>query len=540
MYNTYMVWYLRNNLPFLFLTVGVMAYILYFSLFSILRYEKFYAHYFDLGIMHQTVYNSYQGIKIGDLSRILEHTDPQSGTEQVKRMAVHNDIFLVFLAPFYFIHDGPATLLVIQSIVVGLGAYFVFLIAQLVFREIKYAHVLALLLAYGYLLYPPLEKANNFDFHAVTLATTFLLAMYYFWLKKQPIVSLVFAVISMLTKEQVGLTVAFFGAYTFFHASHYSFPLTRLIKNYIFHRSAFQNGIAFLYKKEHRFGIILIISGIFWVLFSLNVIIPYFRGGEHFGSKYFTYLKDTPWKIVPIVFRLESARYISLLLIPVGLVSLFAPLPLLIATPEIAMNLLSINSNMRNIYFHYDSVITPFVFISAIYGVHFLLTSKFEKTQTFIRTMTNCFGLSKKKMKYTSLITQNPERSLIVFLATAIAASSLYMSPLPWGHHRDIFPWQAYPEKYADVQLWKLFLKDDSVKVSATGHLAPHFASRRYFYNFAEGYNKADYVVIDRFEIARGFQTELKYDEYQHILRDFRFVKIYDVHGIEVFKRLLF
>ena len=78
------------------------------------------------------------------------------------------------------------------------------------------------------------------------------------------------------------------------------------------------------------------------------------------------------------------------------------------------------------------------------------------------------------------------------------------------------------------------------MKVSATGHLAPHFASRRYFYNFAEGYNKADYVVIDRFEINRGFQTELKYDEYQHILRDFRFVKIYDVHGIEVFKRLLF
>jgi len=129
---------------------------------------------------------------------------------------------------------------------------------------------------------------------------------------------------------------------------------------------------------------------------------------------------------------------------------------------------------------------------------------------------------------------------LIVFLATAIAVSSLYMSPLPWGHHRDIFPWQAYPEKYADVQLWKLFLKDDSAKVSATGHLAPHFASRRYFYNFAEGYNKADYVVIDRFEIARGYQTELSQSEYQRILRDYRYIKVYDVHGIEVFKRLSF
>lgn len=516
MYNTHMVSYLRDNLPFAFLTIGVMAYILYFSLFSILRYEKFYAHYFDLGIMHQTVYNSYQGIKTGDFSRILEHTDPQSGTEQVKRMAVHNDVFLVFLAPFYFIHDGPATLLVIQSVVVGLGAYFVFLIAQLVLKKIKYSQVLSLLLAYGYLLYPPLQKANNFDFHAVTLATTFLLAMYYFWLKKQPVVSFIFAVMSMLTKEQVGLSIAFFGAYTFYHSRSSTFSFFEHLKKYIFHRSSFQNCIAFLHKKEHRFGIILVISGIFWVLFSLNVIIPYFRGSEHFGSKYFTYLRDTPWKIFPVLFRLESARYLSLLLVPVGFVSLFAPVPFLIATPDIAMNLLSSNSNMRNIYFHYNSVITPFVFISAIYGVQHILSSKYKR------------------------ILRHPEKAMIIFLFGAILFSSLYMSPLPWGRHRDMFPWRSYPEKYEDVELWKMFLKDDLTKVSASGHLAPHFASRRFFYNFAEGYDNAEYVVIDRFEIFRGYQTELKQSEYQSILRDYKYIKVYDVHGIEVFKRLPF
>ena len=114
------------------------------------------------------------------------------------------------------------------------------------------------------------------------------------------------------------------------------------------------------------------------------------------------------------------------------------------------------------------------------------------------------------------------------------------MSPLPWGHHRDMYPWRAFPDKYEDVQLLKMYLDDDSMKVSATGHLAPHFTSRRYFYNFAEGYDHAEYVVIDRYEIARGFQTELKYNQYQNILRDFRYVKIYDTHGIEVFKRLPF
>src|SRR3989344_3918794 len=93
MYNRFMSSYLRNHLPFLLLILGISSYILYFSLFGIMRYEKLYSHYFDLGIMQQTVYNTYQGIRTGDMSRILEVTDPHGSTDQVKRMAIHNDVF---------------------------------------------------------------------------------------------------------------------------------------------------------------------------------------------------------------------------------------------------------------------------------------------------------------------------------------------------------------------------------------------------------------------------------------------------------------
>src|SRR5690606_32712407 len=105
---------------------------------TILRYQKLYAHYFDLGIMHQTVYNSYKGISTGDFSRILEMTDPHASTEQVKRMSVHNDVLLAIVAPLYFIHEGPETLLVIQAVVVALGAYFIYQIAAHVFRSSAY------------------------------------------------------------------------------------------------------------------------------------------------------------------------------------------------------------------------------------------------------------------------------------------------------------------------------------------------------------------------------------------------------------------
>src|SRR3989344_5193636 len=97
----------------------ILLYIGYFSYFTILRYQTLYSSYFDLGIMHQTVYNTYQSIKKLDISRFLELTNPY-GPGQIKRMAIHNDILLAFLAPFYFIYPGPETLLVIQTIILAL------------------------------------------------------------------------------------------------------------------------------------------------------------------------------------------------------------------------------------------------------------------------------------------------------------------------------------------------------------------------------------------------------------------------------------
>ena len=117
-----MLAFIRNHKIKIILWMLVLLYIGYFSYFTILRYRTLYSSYFDLGIMHQTVYNTYQSIKKLDISRFLELTNPY-GSDQIKRMAIHNDILLAFLAPFYFIYSGPETLLVIQTIILALGAF---------------------------------------------------------------------------------------------------------------------------------------------------------------------------------------------------------------------------------------------------------------------------------------------------------------------------------------------------------------------------------------------------------------------------------
>src|SRR3989344_6104351 len=356
-----------KKLPLILLLICISIYSLYFSLFTINRYQKCYAHYYDLGIMHHTVYNTYKAIETGDFSRILELTNPHNySADQIKRMAIHNDMLLSLFAPFYFIYDGPETLLILQSVGVALGALFVFGIGRVVFSEDKYRDWIGLIFAIAYLLYPPLQKGNSFEFHAVTFATTLLLGMFYFLLIKRYIASFIFMLFALLSKEQVGLTTAAFGLYILI--DRYK---DKKIDNL---KSIFSlHNIARLIKKIRNdktlsFSLFIIVIGITWVILSITVIIPMARGEWHFAAKYYDHIIQNPWKIPYFLTKRYVISYMWDLLGPLGLVSLAAPLQLLIASPEFAINLLSGNSNMRNTYFHYQSVITAFVFISAIYG----------------------------------------------------------------------------------------------------------------------------------------------------------------------------
>ncbi|MEK7070584.1 MAG: DUF2079 domain-containing protein, partial [Patescibacteria group bacterium] len=318
----------------LLMSLMIAVYILYFSIFSVLRYQKMQANYFDLGIMHQGVYNSYQAVRTGDWNRFLEITDP-IGPNQINRMAVHNDPLLALFVPFYFISPSPIWLLIIQSIVLGLGAFAVFGISNHVLKNTKNVSFISLLFALCYLLYFPMQYANRFDFHAVVLSTSFLLFMFYFWLVKNYRWSFVFLILSLISKEQVGLTTAMMGVYML------------AIQNL---KSKVQNYNSKL--KTLKYPISVILVSVVWVALSFFVIIPYFRGAEHFASSRYENIN-----VISTLFRESTYRYFWFLLGPLGFLSLFSPIHLLIAAPEFVINLLSQESNMRNIVFHYTSVI---------------------------------------------------------------------------------------------------------------------------------------------------------------------------------------
>ncbi len=473
-----------------------LAYVAYFSWFTVLRYQTLWAHYFDLGIMQQAVYNTYMSLKTGDFSRFLELTNPH-GFDQIRRMAVHNDILLAFLAPLYFVYSGPETLLIVQTLVVSIGALALFYIAHHVLKKSKYVNILSLLFSFSYLLYPPLQRSNQFEFHAVVLATTLLLCMYLFWLKKKYMLSGIFLVLSLFSKEQVGLSTCLFGAYILIRSMHKK-------KN----------------KYDSYFSLFVIVFSFFWVAFSFIYIIPHFRQfGKHFAVERYTDFGETPVQIMigivkkpqllsSYIFQKNTFQYIVNLFGPLAFLPLLSPLHVAIVIPEFAINLLSKEQSMTNIYYQYTAVITPFLFIASVEGIRKLIESK----KTII--------------------------SASVCLIAASVVFSFFISPLPYSRMKEVYPILYPAQESKDAFTWQKKLINESIKVMATGHIAPVFASRRYLYLFSNRYDLADYVVLSVDEVYNSNDNVAWKKVYEKLVADKTFRLVFKNKNFEVYKKI--
>lgn len=500
------------NWPLLIVTLGVVAYAVYFSVFTIARVRGMYANYYDLGIMHQATYNSWQALSTGDWGLMLEQTNP-FGPEQIKRMAIHTDFLMALIAPLYIFHDGPETLLVIQAITVALGAYAVYGIALHVFSKQKHHRIIALIFALCYLLNPLVQRATIYEFHSVTLATSFLLFMVYFWLKKKYYASFVFFMISILTKEQVALTTAFFALYVLFKNIQWK---KLMKKKWPYLRSYHYSG----------FGLIVLSISIVWFILCMKFIIPYFRVDDqyHFALGFYGDYGDTPlgvisgillnpFHIIKTFTAPDRLYYLFFHLGSLGFLSLLSPLVLFIAGPEFGITMLSSNGNMRNITLHYTAVITPFIFIAAVYGM--------SRLMHFIET--------KKKIPHLAFF-------LLGYIVIWTLGFAYFFGPLPGARNADTEPLTSPLPDYQVIQnVKKTFIHKDD-KICTTGSLAPHFSGRRYFYDFSSRYTLADYVVVSTYEIYNGWGKDWMPGVYEQLVQDSQFKRIYEKNTIQVYQ----
>ena len=464
--------------PRLLLWSAIAAYAVGFASLSILRHRAYNTGRYDLGNMEQTVWNTAHG-------HFLRMTSGNG--EQISRLAAHFDPILAAFAPLWWLWRSPELLLASQALLVALGALPVFQLA----RKHLGSEQAAVGFALAYLLYPATQWLTLNEFHPVALATPFLLFAFRYLDDDRLLPFAIFAALAMTTKEEVGLVVACFGGW-------------------------------YALRRRGRAGLVAAAAGLVVSVVAVEALIPHFNHGESsFLGRYdrvggspagiVRTLFTHPLRLAQVAFQGRDVRYLLELGLPLACLFVLAPLVLVAALPELALNVLSQTTTQASIRFHYTAAaIAPLVAAAIV-------------------------GAGRLARRWPAL----PVGAVVVVLAVA-ANWRLGAIPL-WS---DVPGGQAYQHDAATVTAHDR-IADEAVRlvpagavVSASNSLGAHLSDRRRVLSLPE-LADATWVVAD--ETRSSYEDRVAPIPAATALallrRDRRWTRVFERDGIVVFHR---
>jgi len=336
--------------------IFVAAYIILFSFLSIIRYYSFITNAWDLGELSQSMWTTLHGGGIFQNNVVFD-----------SEFHVHFRPILFLLLPIYAIFESPVTLLVLQSILIGLAAVPLYWIAK---QELK--SKIAIVFPILYLLYPALHGVNWFDFHPESFVPLFIFLAFFYYKNNKFSRYFLFVVLALMTKEDVSLVVISLGLYF-------------LILN---RKSLFKHPVS----KEVLMPLATVCIGVIWLAASLRIIQYFLQAGGygaltsggyvHTKNEYARLGGDGGLLNVIKTIVTNPVLFFQVLFSDYGtkliyLIALFLPvafLPLLdysaiLFLPSLLEFLLASSPNYYSIYYQYPSLLIPGIFIAAIYGM---------------------------------------------------------------------------------------------------------------------------------------------------------------------------
>jgi uncharacterized membrane protein len=180
-----------------------------YSVFALVLNYRFQTSSYDLEIFDQAI-RSYAHFHPGISPIKGLHNNFGAG---FSILGDHWSPILASLAPLYWIHDSPTTLLVAQPVLFALAIPPLWVFTRRAFGGGRRATVAAYLVAVAYLLSWPIASAEVFDFHEVAFAPV-LIAIVLERLQAGKLRgALIAAGLLLLVKEDMGLLVAGIGVY---------------------------------------------------------------------------------------------------------------------------------------------------------------------------------------------------------------------------------------------------------------------------------------------------------------------------------------
>ena len=318
----------------------ILFYVVLFSWISLLKYFSYSFHDFDLAVYAQGLFN-------------LLHGSLDSSLLGIPLLGNHFTPVLFLMAPLYALFPSPATLLILQSLLLGGGAFFVYRIA---FR--KLGNPLALGFAFSYLFYPALGYVNLFEFHTVSLAIFFLLGSLEALEASRPRRFFIFLGLACLCQEDVSLALLAIGLYALWEGKSWRWCIWPIVVGG---------------------GYFCVV--VFWVMPSLNPeTINFSLLYSHLGKtvpEAISFMGTRPLQVAALL--LESAEkriFVFQLLAPLLFLPVLDPKSFLLTIPFFLEQLLSRRPTQHLLIYHYAALLIPFLYYAAVQGAARLLSWK--------------------------------------------------------------------------------------------------------------------------------------------------------------------
>ncbi len=323
---------------------AVLFYAASFAFISVTRHMTFQTHALDLGYYVQVVWSIGQGrgawVSLPEMHAWGDHFSP----------------VLYLFVPIAWLVPGAIALLLGQTLILAAGGLAVFAFARQRLEDERLAAGFALL----YLLNPTLHGINIRDVHPQAFAIALLIGAAYAFDRRRYGWCAVALALTAAAREDAAVAVVGFGVWLA------------------------------LARRKWLLGGAVAAASIGLLMVDIHWLIPYWRGGpyrhfgryQHLGRSFEEVLASPitrPRVLLATVLTAVNARYLVLLLAPLGFLPLFAPRALLAALPGLSINLLSLDRVLIVHRSQYQSFILPFLVLAAIEGYRALGTMASER-----------------------------------------------------------------------------------------------------------------------------------------------------------------
>lgn len=314
-----------------------------YAVVGLIKLGTFRATTFDLVIVDQTVRN---------YAKFAAPYSPSIGSFHGRgldylQLADHFSPIYALLAPFYWIHDGPASLIVAQALLFAAAIPFVWAFTRRVLGTTP-----AYLVAVAYALSWPIAQAAAFDAHEVMFVPVLTAVMIERYHAGRPVPAFLAMFGLLLVKEDMGLMVIGFGIYL-------------------------------VLVRDRLRGALCVAVGVAWTVLVRGVLIPMAGGdtsdfwayghlGDSVPSALLAMLSD-PLGTLALPFS-EEAKVDTLFLMvwPTLLLCLLSPLSV-VALPHVLERMLSDRVLWWQADFQYNAFTVVILFLAGVDGLARLL-----------------------------------------------------------------------------------------------------------------------------------------------------------------------